>query len=664
MCYVFSHDSTIIASGTFNGKIRLWDVATGLCRNVLTGHANVISALCFSHDSKLLASSSDDPSIGLWDVVTGVCKKKFMGGTANVVFSHDSQLLASVWGQTITIFDVKTETRYRTMEWNNAKAVVDSRGHLAGLLEFLDNSRVLAVSGHHEVKFWDVATGTCINSLNMGFHPQSMFFTDGSKVLVTSRDSLVNIWDVTSGTCVRKLELNAAGVVAGNSHCVPKDPSASFEAPLTWFSSSDCMAFSPNLKKRVLDASGHLVTPWMAASNYGARVSGGVKDMTFSHDSKTLAVRTRSFGLEMWGVAQPGLEEAQERTSESLNDAIFNIGISPNLKLLALAGILKLRVQNIFTNTTVLEYPYLCRQVAFSSDSGLMAVCFVDDEGANRIGIWDVVIGGCVHIFDARFESEVSGLEFSYDRRFLAGYYCNTAYEYTFLLLDLTTWASMPIFESEDCGRALSTSFIFSRDSELLALAHSPRFVGIRRMTTGTHYTIKRSEYPDIEDLRGLVGFLSNPNFMVCFSGRNWNFGIQLDIWNLASRARVARIGLGQHRTRPQYLEENGAYLRTQTGTFVFNPPILHLVSNLGELNAADHLSGLSIERRGIGLADDDSWITWNSHRILRLPSNRQPWPYKDTAITDSSIIFSTLNGNLVSIGFDLTCDLFHTFPL
>jgi WD40 repeat protein len=70
----FSPDSTILASGSYEGTIRLWDLATAKERVRFTGHEGGIKALAFSPDGKTLASGSNDTTVLIWDVAGSLAK--------------------------------------------------------------------------------------------------------------------------------------------------------------------------------------------------------------------------------------------------------------------------------------------------------------------------------------------------------------------------------------------------------------------------------------------------------------------------------------------------------------------------------------------------------------------------------------------------------------
>jgi WD40 repeat protein len=88
----------MIASGSVDKTVRLWNVADGKGVKTLSGHPDVIYAIAFHPDGKRLASLGYAGNLFVWDVETGkpIFQQKIAPGllTFGLAFSPDGKRLA------------------------------------------------------------------------------------------------------------------------------------------------------------------------------------------------------------------------------------------------------------------------------------------------------------------------------------------------------------------------------------------------------------------------------------------------------------------------------------------------------------------------------------------------------------------------------------------
>ena len=153
MCLQF--DDTILATGSYDTTIKIWDISSGEELRTLRGHASAVRCLQFD-DTKLISGSLDH-KVKVWNWRTGECLSTLTGHSGGIIGLHfDSSILATgSVDSTIRIwnFDDKSASVLRGhSDWVNS-VKIDSASRT-----------VFSASDDSTIKIWDLDSKSCIKT--------------------------------------------------------------------------------------------------------------------------------------------------------------------------------------------------------------------------------------------------------------------------------------------------------------------------------------------------------------------------------------------------------------------------------------------------------------------------------------------------------------------
>jgi WD40 repeat protein len=199
----FSPDGRRLAAGRGN-DIVLFDVTGGVARSLpgFTGHQKQVESLAFSPDGRLLASGADDGQVLLWDVANGKLLRRIgshSGEVDSVAFSPNGRMLASgSEDQTVKLWSI-----------DGGEPLSTFTGHTAGVdaLAFSPDAMLLASgSDDQSIILWHVRNRRSVRQLtgHQGGVKGIAFTQDGEVLVSGGQDRSIRFWSVATGSQISR----------------------------------------------------------------------------------------------------------------------------------------------------------------------------------------------------------------------------------------------------------------------------------------------------------------------------------------------------------------------------------------------------------------------------------------------------------------------------
>ncbi|MDD2756967.1 MAG: TIR domain-containing protein, partial [Methanothrix sp.] len=190
-------DGRTIISGSDDGTLKIWDMATGKCRATLEGHADYVRAVAVTPDGRTVISGSSDKTLKIWNMATGKCRATLEGHAGSVygvaITPDGRTVISGSLDKTLKIWDLATGKCRATLEGH--------ADYVMAVAVTPDDRTVISGSDDKTLKIWDLATGKCRATLKG--HEGTVWGVavtpDDRTVISGSDDKTLKIWDLATG---------------------------------------------------------------------------------------------------------------------------------------------------------------------------------------------------------------------------------------------------------------------------------------------------------------------------------------------------------------------------------------------------------------------------------------------------------------------------------
>jgi WD40 repeat protein len=421
MTVSWTQDGSRILSGSLDGTVRLWDVATGrlvrVFKNALnsSGVPDRILAAAFVDRNESEIAATTEKSIIVWDAESGsvlrrIGSDRFM---TDLCFSPDGHFAAV---HTVTVGN--NDRRLDLFDIAAGRLVASLPGEISDAkpLALSDNNMLLAVDrGNGLLEVWDTRASRRVARLQG--HSSAVlaarFSADGNILLSGSDDKTARIWNVATGVVIRVLDGATApfSAVALNKEGTTAAVGTSGGTLIQWNVATGqrnvqqrgkairAIAFSPD-GRLLLEARGHALVIMEAINGRLVRAlgvpDGAISALDISPDGMTIAAGDHANEVRLWDVASG----RRINTLAGHSGWVRSVAFLPDGKGIVTAGLDGLvRFWDSSTGTVVRDFGTNfgpVESMVASRDGGLI----VTGTGDGVVRLWNTTSGQLARQFD------------------------------------------------------------------------------------------------------------------------------------------------------------------------------------------------------------------------------------------------------------------------
>jgi RNA polymerase sigma factor (sigma-70 family) len=473
----YSSDGKLIASGSEDASVRIWDAGTGRQMMQFGDQHSFVEAVALTADGKRVAAGTSAGELALWDIATGKAVQRFKGPgfkaheflLRSVAFLPGDKFLVSGGDGEVRLWDVATGK----LEWT----IRGDKGSRFRVAAAPDGKRIASADGIGTVCLRDAATGQSVWAFQSGRRSSIAFSPDGGTIAAGGKGADVVLLEAKTGKMSRLLEDEGLDV---NDLAFSRDgkllAAAISRSPIVVWNtetgkvaarlgsdsmSASTVAFAPD-GKTIAAGDNQTIRQWDVASGKEIRPLGApeaaIRAVAFAPGGKTLATAGQDSMVRLWDVAS-WKERRKWRDSP-----VMSVAFSPNGKSLAATGAEPVYLWDTTSGKLLHQIDtksIWADNATFTPDGKLLA--FIRLEG--RIELWDTENGQFVHFW--KLDDNIHSFAFSPDGRLLAA-----SAGFDIHLWSMATRQKIRSWTVRDSPFILGSHAIaFSRDGRLLVSA-------------------------------------------------------------------------------------------------------------------------------------------------------------------------------------------------
>lgn len=178
----YRFDGALLATGGFDRRIKLWNVASQIEARTLAGHADMVLALAFAPDGKRLLSGGRDKLVKLWNLAAGEPVRAWepLPSDANfLVLSPDGGKLLAAGADGVL----------RILELETGRILAETKAHDGAILALAvapDGASVLTTGADKTLRAWSLPSLEAAGGAPLGEAPANRLIVarDGASAIV------------------------------------------------------------------------------------------------------------------------------------------------------------------------------------------------------------------------------------------------------------------------------------------------------------------------------------------------------------------------------------------------------------------------------------------------------------------------------------------------